>query len=57
MFAPCSFVVASASLFMEVHVAAYNAAFSSVRKLKLVGRRIVVETILFVFKRVIHSLD
>jgi hypothetical protein len=60
--APDSFVAPKASPFLEIHMlemhmAGSHAAFSSVRKLRLAGRRIVVETILFFLKRVIHSLD
>lgn len=57
MSAPGSFVVPNAPLCLETHMASSHAAFSSVRRLKLVGRRIVFETILFFFKKVIHSLD
>jgi hypothetical protein len=55
--APGSFLAPNASLFLETHMADSHAAFSSVRRLKLAGRRIVVETILFFFRKVIHSLD
>ena len=55
--APGSFVVPNASLFLETHMAGSHAALSSVRRLKLVGRRLVFETILFFFKKVLHSLD
>jgi len=55
--APGSLVAPNASLFLETHMAGSHAAFSSVRRLKLVGRRLVFETILFFFKKVVHSLD
>ncbi len=57
MSAPGSFVAPKASLFLETPMAGSHAAISSVCRLKLAGRRIVVETILFFLKRVIHSLD
>jgi len=55
--APGRFVTPNASLFLETHMANSHAAFSSVRRLKLAGRRLVFETILFFFKKVVHSLD
>jgi hypothetical protein len=55
--AGCSRFQANALLFTEVRMAGQYSALGTVGKLKLVGRRIVVETIIFFFRKAIRSLE
>lgn len=54
---PASGSLTNALLILEVRMAGPHSARGAVDKLKLVGRRIVLEAIILFFKKAIHSLD
>lgn len=45
------------ALFAEVHMAELTYALGPVGRLKVAGRRLIFEAILFLFKKTIHSLE